>query len=172
MGKIIHNGIVLGSSSLLQPLDTALSDTSSYPVENKTIKAYIDSIKDSIYPIGSIYISAVNSSPAILYGGAWEIFGTGETLVGVDASQDEFSTVLKEGGSKYMQDHKHRVIVQNSNGFTGPDGQVSGCGCGGSNHDGGQTTTDVYTSSDVQLRTGNSGNLQPYITVYFWKRIS
>ena len=51
-------------------------------------------------PVGSVYISVANTNPQTLFGGTWESFATGRTLVGVDASQDEFKTVMKIGGEK------------------------------------------------------------------------
>ena len=52
------------------------------------------------WPIGSIYISVVNTNPSQWFGGVWESFGSGRVLVGVDTSQTEFNTVLKTGGEK------------------------------------------------------------------------
>ena len=58
---------------------------------------------DKMYPIGSIYISTSLSTPAQVgsaIGGTWESYGKGQTLVGIDTSQTEFSTVGKTGGNK------------------------------------------------------------------------
>ena len=58
---------------------------------------------DKMYPIGSIYISTTLSTPAQVgsaIGGTWESYGKGQTLVGIDTSQTEFSTVGKTGGNK------------------------------------------------------------------------
>lgn len=53
-----------------------------------------------IYPVGSIYISVKNTSPATFLGGTWESFGSGRTLIGVDANDSDFSTAEKTGGEK------------------------------------------------------------------------
>lgn len=130
----------------------------------------------NLYPIGSIYISVIDVNPANYFGGTWEAFGTGRTLVGVDATQTEFNTVLKTGGSKYLQKHNHDIgsgdgINSYIFGFapeTSP--QV------GQNHyylkyDG---TANGPRRIIGAKNTGNgdSENLQPYITVYMWRRIS
>ena len=59
------------------------------------------------WPVGSIYTSVNNVNPTYIFGGIWEPFATGRTLVGVDTSQSEFSTVRKPGGHKALQSHSH-----------------------------------------------------------------
>ncbi len=53
-----------------------------------------------VYPIGSIYISYNSTNPETLFGGTWEAYGKGQTLVGIDTNQTEFNTVGKTGGEK------------------------------------------------------------------------
>ena len=53
-----------------------------------------------VYPVGSIYITTDSTNPSETYGGTWEIYGSGRTLVGVDTTQAEFNTVNKTGGEK------------------------------------------------------------------------
>ena len=53
-----------------------------------------------VYPVGSIYISYSNTNPGTLFGGTWETFGKGQTLVGIDTSSTEFKTLGQAGGSK------------------------------------------------------------------------
>lgn len=61
---------------------------------------------DKIYPVGSIYISTSLSSAAQVanaLGGTWVSYGSGRTLVGVDSSQTDYSTVSKTGGTKTVR---------------------------------------------------------------------
>ena len=53
-----------------------------------------------IYPVGSLYLSTVNVSPASFLGGEWVPWGTGRTPVGVDAAQTEFASPEQVGGAK------------------------------------------------------------------------
>jgi len=56
---------------------------------------------DTIYPIGCIYISTVETNPADIFEmGTWEAFGAGKTLVGLDDAQAEFDVVEESGGAK------------------------------------------------------------------------
>ena len=53
------------------------------------------------WPIGSIFIHTQAVNPNALLGyGTWMAFGQGRVLVGIDASQTEFNTVEKIGGTK------------------------------------------------------------------------
>ena len=43
----------------------------------------------AIYPVGSIYMSANNTSPASLFGGTWQSWGSGRVPIGVNTSDSE-----------------------------------------------------------------------------------
>ena len=120
---------------------------------------------DFIYPVGSIYISVNATNPSKWFGGTWQSFGSGRTLVGVDTSQTEFNTVQKTGGSKYLQEHEHSKTtgLYKYEYSYGIDGQV---------YKGTQKLQDitVWSGKVSGVTTGNAGNLQPYITVYMWRR--
>lgn len=136
---------------------------------------YLNNLLDNIYPVGSIFISTVNTNPSTYFGGTWEEFGTGRCLVGVDTSQSEFNSVEKTGGSKYLQSHNHNIWQA-----AGSEIRLSYGGGGTYNKIGLTYNWDAFpdnesfiSTTDVNsLSTGNSGNLQPYITVYMWKRVS
>ena len=52
------------------------------------------------FPVGSIYLSVVNTNPSIWFGGTWELISQGRTLVGVDINDTDFNTAKKIGGEK------------------------------------------------------------------------
>ena len=64
-----------------------------------------------IYPVGAIFPTVNSVNPGTyLTGTTWELFGAGKTLVGVDATDDEFNTVEKTGGQKeYVYTHAHTI---------------------------------------------------------------
>jgi len=56
-------------------------------------------ILDKNHPVGSIYITETNKNPAELFGGKWEQYASGKTLVGLDSTNTGFNTVGKTGGA-------------------------------------------------------------------------
>ena len=132
----------------------------------------------NVWPVGSIYISVVNINPSNYFGGTWEVFGTGRCLIGVDTSQTEFNSVEKTEGSKHLQKHYHDIRWGD---YYGSGVTISCTGSGEGVLNIGEWSWDKNTlnsngsGSNVYTGltgTGDSGNLQPYITVYMWKRIN
>ncbi len=125
---------------------------------------------DMIYPVGSVYISVENTNPKTLFGGTWESFATGRTLVGVDTSQSEFNKVMKTGGEK-----SHRIELKELPPATiiSDDVNIDKKWCAGAWGDFSNYNYPI-TSMDRTTRGCNQAhnNLQPYITVYMWRRVA
>lgn len=117
-------------------------------------------------PVGTLLFNVSGTNPSEYLGfGTWELWGSGRVPVGVDTTQTEFNTVEKIGGSKYLQEHIHRYesTTLNNNDYA----------LGGAIYAVPKETTNValYRNTGLpNVTTGNSGNLQPYITCYIWKR--
>lgn len=92
----------------------------------KELKKYVDQQSpggvtlDSVYPIGSVYISANGANPNDIIGGTWEEFATGRTLIGYDQSDDDLTETGMTGGEKThvltvdeLPEHNHDVTVDN-----------------------------------------------------------
>jgi hypothetical protein len=141
---------------------TSLEKAEVAKVKDKLDKA---SLLDLTYPVGSIYMSVSNVNPSNLFGGTWESFASGRTLVGVDTSQTEFNTVEKTGGSK-----THKLTILEMPSHEHPT-NISAWG-GGTNYTFQTTTIETGRDEHTGLVGGNKphNNLQPYITCYMWKR--
>jgi hypothetical protein len=141
-----------------------------------------------LHPVGSIYINATNSTnPGTLLGfGTWTAFGAGRVPVGFNASDPLFDTAEETGGSKnaIVVSHTHTGTTGSSGVHThtttysyeifdsnGPDNLTGGDGRSlGSNE---INSAGAHTHTFTTASTGSSGtnaNLQPYITVYMFKR--
>jgi len=130
-------------------------------------------IFNKIYPVGSIYINASNSTnPGTLLGfGTWAAFGAGKVPVGIDSSDTDFDTAEETGGAKtvalttsQLPSHTHDISFSES----GPGGgNISTSFFAGisNNTSGAQTKTSDATGSGSA-----HNNVQPYIVVYMWKR--
>lgn len=138
-------------------------------------------ILDFVYPVGSIFEWADTGSGANLstieavqahFGGRWEEYGSGRVLVGRAKGIPEFSDVNKEGGEinhtltiAEMPRHSHEMRWSN-------EGTVgSGHGCLIRDSLSGESWPYGYwTGQDGGGQAHN--NLQPYITVFRYRRVA
>ena len=152
-----------GDSSESFSASTAPSGTNTTQVATT---AFVKTALEALHPVGSIYTNATNSTnPATLLGfGTWVAFGAGRVMVGLDSGDTDFDTAEETGGSKThtltvneIPEHTHNYDKPNlSEAFT--DGTAARY----------QGTTSTATTSTGGGAAHN--NVQPYITVYMWKR--
>ena len=119
------------------------------------------------YQIGDILATSNSRNPNTTWTStSWERIANGRALVGVDEGQPEFNTVMKQGGEKThtlsineMPSHNH--------GYTGVvwDDHIS---FGDETEKGG---LNQFKASDSTGGGQAHNNLQPYLTVYYWRRI-
>ena len=120
-------------------------------------------LREMIYPVGSIYISVTDSTVEQVeerFGGTWEAFGTGKTLVGIDTSDSNFDTVEESNGSKTVTLSVDNLPAH-SHSYT-PSGTVSSSFSG---NQGTTSTTGAHThnvTSSVNLVTNQRGTI--YVT--------
>jgi hypothetical protein len=154
--------------------------------------AFVTAALQAVYPVGSIYTNATNNTnPGTLLGfGTWTAFGAGRVMVGFNASDPLFDSAEETGGSKdaIVVSHTHTFSATTST--AGAHNHTQTNGTGGTVNDGpvgtrsnvGSFPNDQLTStagahdhtvSGTTASSGSSGtnaNLQPYITVFMWKR--
>ena len=191
------------------------------------ISTAIAAVKETLYPVGSIYTNSSNgTNPASLLGfGSWAAFGAGRVLIGLNPSNGLFDSPEETGGSydatlvshshtgstggqsathshsasTSISDpgHRHRIAGGVGGGVAvlgTQTGTVAGIGAGTS---GGyedtyngvpiieNKTTGISASTSIGNASGDhshsfttdangsgasNANIQPYITVYMWKR--
>lgn len=136
------------------------------------INTTIDNTINSIYPIGSVYISLTETNPGTYLKGTWEQFGQGRTLIGVGTGDDGTNTqefeVNTTGG-----EYKHKLVIDeipsHYHGYYSPIAQEVQPSSNTSTY--GNYNKDYKINSDSAGGDGYHNNVQPYITVYFWKRV-
>lgn len=130
-----------------------------FTTTKKELTDLINTTLDSIYPVGSVYISLTNTNPGTYLKGAWEQFAQGRTLVGVGEGSDgtnkqTFAVNATGGEYKHLLTKKELSFIE-----YGALLQQNGSVIGVHGHGPGESG-----SEKVSL-------MQPYYTVYFWKRV-
>jgi len=163
----------------------ATTQSSSDSSTKLATTAFVQSVLQALYPVGSIYSNATSSTnPATLIGfGTWTAFGAGKVMVGLDSGDATFSTVGNTGGSKdaIVVSHTHTAtstVTDSGHAHTGgvasytnPANTGGGSASGGTSNTG--TATTGITVGTTISSTGSSAtgaNLMPYVVVYMWKR--
>lgn len=138
-----------------------------------------------IYPIGSIYMSVNNVSPASFLGGTWEqikdrfLLAAGSSYsAGSTGGAATVTTAGTVNGHTLtvneMPSHSHTNYYAGGSGvswgynYSSSGGTISSAtaASGGiGNTGGGQAHSHTFTGSSIN-------NMPPYLTVYIWKRIS
>ena len=136
----------------------------------------------ALYPVGSIYISTNETNPGELFGGTWETYGAGRTLVGVGTGEDtrgeQLAFAVNQTGGEYnhalsiaeMPSHNHTLTA-----VRGTSSSRALTECGSSHQMAANFLSSASSSSGTTSSTGSSSahnNLQPYIACYMWQRVS
>ena len=152
-------------------------------LDQRGVQHFVDKLLDRMYPVDSIYISTNSTSPASLYGGNWERYGTGRALISASDTDNDFKAGTT-GGSKT---HEVRVRLANIYGLAGIS---SSHNLSGISVDGGKTYngfTNFNGRQTVETARGMDGSfgptqvefyssisklptLDPYVSVYIWRR--
>lgn len=140
---------------------------------------------DMMYPVGAVYITYNNNNPGNFLGGTWERFGQGRTLVGEGTGNDgstSMSFTANNTGGKYNHNHIYGIKLNEYYSVTSnlrvrkSDGSWQGGIRDGTGHayfnncsqaGNKELNTDTYK---IESNTSNSGTIQPYIVVFFWRR--
>ena len=141
-------------------LNTFKEETNKkFTTTKEELRALINTTLDSIYPVGSVYISLSSTNPGTYLKGTWEQFAQGRTLVGVGSGSDGSNTqsfAVNDTGGEY----KHMITKKELSFIDyGALLQQNGSVIGVHSHGPGESG-----SEKISL-------MQPYYSVYFWKRV-
>jgi len=120
---------------------------------------------DRVYPIDSVYISFSPNNPGTRLGGVWERCANGRCLVGVGTSDRNFLAGETSGHSTHALTTAQMPAHNHGNPTVG---QYLGTSSGSGN---------TFAGNGVVRLASNGGgeahnNLQPYITVFMWRRVA
>lgn len=150
----------------------------------------ITKLLDTVYPVGSIYITTDDTSPASFLGGEWERYAQGRTLVGVNTGESPEKT-----GGNATHYHSYGVITGEYYGSTvftaeksltpqvGPiifGDTATSIAVWAKESNGLAITSSKVMGGGAEVRsiaryrsigtTNKASSLPPFITVYMWKR--
>lgn len=149
-------------------------------VNGTDITVLINNAIQKMYPVGSIKISTSSENPSTYMGfGKWVAWGSGRVPVGVNASDSDFSSVEKTGGSKTVNIAHNHVESVGADANTmyltaGANGGVYGSTINSSANR--MTWKGTPATGATRLnKTSTAGSstqsiVQSYITCYMWKR--
>ena len=146
---------------------------------------------DMCYPVGSIYMSTVATSPADLFGGTWDAMPAGRVLLAQGTSEWGVEYQAGSTGGEHehqlsvgeLPSHEHNITISSAGNHK--HGIYSHY-----NEEGSNGVADAYRSTANGVYTENAGdhthtanikntgsdmphnNMQPYLAVYMWKRTS
>lgn len=144
----------------------------------------LKSAKEEIYkqakldahPVGSYYWSNDSTSPAILFGGTWEVLPAGYTLIAQGSGSDSFGSFTYEAGQKYGKrkhplttdetpSHSHVYYLDTTkSGTTKDKAWLVDAGTIGSK------ITDHPRTTEPTGGDQPHNNIQPCIAAYGWRR--
>ena len=126
-----------------------------------------------MYPVDSIYISTNSTSPASLYGGNWERYGTGRALISASDTDNDFKAGTT-GGSKTHEHNPGTLCAQVS--LSGRDTVVRRARLSSFKGDV-HKIGDVYAGSfdatwgaAIVGHSDSASSMEPYVAVYVWRR--
>lgn len=129
----------------------------------------LDQILGLVHPVGSIYMSINNVSPATLFGGKW-VQIKGRFLLG---ASDVYKANTTGGEATHalttdeMPEHRHSIYYPNAGGPYG-DAAIS--------YPQGSDTDKTWEAEMCKTQSAGGGaahnNMPPYLVVYMWRRLS
>jgi hypothetical protein len=155
---------------------------------NNLTTSILSAARESLLPVGSVYTNAsLSTNPATLLGfGTWVAFGSGRVLVGFNAADTLFDTLGETGGTKnaVVVSHSHTATstvsdsghIHSVNGTSASNYQDDRNGSQSTKLGAATNTSPAFTGVTVATSlstvgvSGTNANVQPYITVYMWKR--
>lgn len=121
-------------------------------------------ILEEMYPIGSIYMSTASTNPSQLFGGTWEAFGQGRSLIGAGTGTD-VNNVSKTfaggatGGCYNIGTHTHSFAAMSSSNTTTTSSASGNTGDNSAGLSGGGSTGNTGgTSGGTGNWSGGGGN--------------
>ena len=180
--EIAFNAPIEGSAYAIEIADEALTKADEALTKaDQAINIVGDNILDKklgplvAYPIGSIYMSVNETSPAALFGGRWEkikdkfLIGAGNLYALGTTGGSADAVVVAHNG--HLCDETNALGTGTAKGkFL----QMTSLSSYGNDARGWDVVmdTEALPASRIEGEDGTGKNMPPYLAVYMWKRIA
>lgn len=156
--------------------------TLGYQTADQVSSATVQKILNSVYPVGSIYISTSSTSPASFLGGTWQrlydrmLVGGGNSY-SCGATGGAATVALTQAQTPSVTGS----ITMHQAGVSTNVNAVSGCFSSGltnnnTNRDGGTKNSGSVSIGVINFSNGGQNqaheNMPPYLAVYMWQRVA
>lgn len=175
-GERYQNGDIVDAEAINKPIEASYyaqekakaAEVKADEALNKVNDSAVGEIALSAYPIGSVYISVSDVSPASLFGGTWEKIKDRFLL----ASGDTYALGASGGNANaVVVSHRHNDLMLGGSAILKVTGSGAGTtGIDTSSNSASPTSTSITTSTTGEDGTGK--NMPPYLVVNVWKRVS
>lgn len=178
----VAGGTVYGETTFQEGISAtsysgATATSSADGLMSKDDKAKLDTLKEKLYPVGSIYLSVNDTNPGTFIGGTWEqikdrfLLAAGDTYAAGSTGGEATHTLTVDE----MPKHRHSSdTYQNGypSSFTEKDNYCTWVNRGAQSNNGPNygESGPVRTSWVGGSKPHN--NMPPYLAVYMWKRVS
>lgn len=153
------------STQIIDTLNSTSKTDALSADAGRRLNEKIDEVLDMVYPIGSLYISYTNTSPASLFGGTWEqikdtfLLACGDNYAGGSTGgESEVTLTIDE-----MPSHTHTYTRS----------RLFYAEAAGQNAIGYGSNSGTAISAGTNATGGGlaHNNMPPYLAVYVWKRV-
>lgn len=153
----------MGSTELKNAFDEGPTNIKNYLKDLQTV---LTTNFNSIYPVGSIYMSVNNVNPSTIFGGTWEqiedkfLLASGTTYTaGTTGGEATHTLTINE-----MPSHRHSTYYLTNT--------ASGSARWGMAHSNSPQKTELDNGTAYVGGGQAHNNMPPYLAVYVWKRVS
>lgn len=172
----VFRGTVEGLEGSVNDLESGLDSTQTNVTTLNQALSLLNTTKlaksevlNTIFPVGSLYLSVSPTSPASLFGGTWQAVG-GRFLLGADDAYPAGSTGGEAAVTLTVQEmpsHKHALLVRGKTTGASTEALESTA------YSATEEASDAGETDAILSAAGGSqphNNLPPYLAVYIWKR--
>ena len=190
-GQVLNTTKLTGQIVAATPTDSSTTNDTVYVHYDNinTSSNIMATIRDAIFPIGTIYQSTSSQSPQDLFGGSWSRIGEGRFLIGANSTYTAGSTngaatvtlTAAQSGRQALTagwngDHTHTHVWKNGSLAQATSGSNTKTiyNSGGSDGQhvytwGGNDGSHYHTGGGIDAIEAHN-NMPPYKAVYMWVR--